>query len=176
MTQTDVSALAPSVAQRFKEAVATLEMVSERWSALATVEEQEALASEALTTAASQVTEMSRTMASNCEATKEATAALLSVISAASMFLEGNDLIRLRTEVEAMRQDLETMCHLVSDTLTAQLQQAMSERDEVLSEADSSAKAHTEIEDKFAVLEQEHADLKAKVEQLPKRMKNRLEL
>ena len=178
MASADEFSLVPSVAQRFKEATKTLETMNEQWSALAAVEEQQTLTSESLNTAAVQIAEMSRTMASNCEAMKEAMTELRSAIDAASTFLENNDFTRMQAEMKKISENLDAMHSEVAETLTAQLQQAVSERDTALAEAESAANYHQktrqELEDQLAVTEAQYSDLKARAETLPKRMRHRL--
>lgn len=178
MTSAGELSLAPSIAQRFQEAVETLATLNERWAALATTEEQQKLTSESLTAAAAQIADMSRTMASTCEVVQEAIAELQSAAAAANAFLENTDFTQLRTEMKELRDSFETMHREATEKLTAQLQQAVTERDAALAEAESAARSQArtrqELESKLVSIEIEHADLKARAEELPKRMRRRL--
>ena len=172
--------IASSVAQRFEEALKTLETLQDRWNALATIEEQEKLASDSLTKTASRMADTGKVMASTCEATKTAVAEIRSVFETASRFLEGNDLAELKSEMQDMHQDVQKTLDHISGILAVQLQQAVQERDAALAEAASAEELHTATQQQLKValynLEEErrrHIELKDWVGRLPERLKRK---
>lgn len=115
-----------SVRQRWEESLQSLVTLKQRLEALDDAEKHQAQVSESVTGASSRLQDMTAALASSTKALEAAMADLRSIAGESAAFLEGAELKAARSDVAALRNDVESSLSMVRQGSQALQQQVIS--------------------------------------------------